>query len=524
MNVRMDRSVRMSALLLLVSLTAAGGVAGVAAGPGASAAVAGTCRPTLARLSLSPSSVPGGATSTATVTLNCAAPRAETVWLSGFADAAIRATVTVPAGQVDARTTVRTAVTRTTRRGTIAAAFASIRKTAALTVTPTPRTCKNPVLSGFAPPKLSYADGHAAAVLSLSCTAASAIRISLKSGNSLLPVPATALVREYYRTVTVPLAPRAYPAGQYTATLTAHYGATTLTRVVTVDPGLDNVSAQIVYGNWPLQVYTLLGITGRAPPGGATIDLKSSSAAVTMPASITIAPGATGAYFPDTSVQTVTKNTPVTVSATLGGRTLSSTTVLPTAFNSHSTMTISGSEGNVVYGLDFDLPYQVNLSNPAGASGLAVTMGAGSSSLALESGTTGVDPGSNWGQFFFNVAWSTAPVHTWVSATVDGVSTVFPITIEPGLSGVSAVSTMTAGSAYTGTVTLQGPVDMNTTVALSSNLSGLSVPASVTIPAGQSSVNFEILVASDLTTGDQAVITAALGTTDNMQSGTITIS
>jgi hypothetical protein len=60
-------------------------------------------------------------------------------------------------------------------------------------------------------------------------------------------------------------------------------------------------------------------LTGAAPSGGAVVTLSSSNTAVaTVPASVTVAGGATNATF-TVSTQTVTASTAATISAAYGG-------------------------------------------------------------------------------------------------------------------------------------------------------------------------------------------------------------
>jgi hypothetical protein len=116
----------------------------------------------------------------------------------------------------------------------------------------------------------------------------------------------------------------------------------------------------------------------------------------------------------------------------------------------------------------------------------------------------------------------TSAVHTTLVATVDGVSASLPVTIEPGLASFTDVpATVTGGQSFTATVNLAGPVDTATTVSLQSTVGILSVPVTVTIPAGESSASFQattVAVTSDTTVN----IYAALGST-NLPSAAITV-
>lgn len=117
---------------LAISLSAyacAGGYAGGGGGPGST---------TLASLTLSPSSVNGGATSTGTVTLSGAAPSGGAIvnLSSNMSAATVPASVTVGYGSASATFTVTTSAVIASTPVTITASFGGTSKTAALTVNP----------------------------------------------------------------------------------------------------------------------------------------------------------------------------------------------------------------------------------------------------------------------------------------------------------------------------------------------------------------------------------------------------
>jgi hypothetical protein len=95
--------------------------------------------PVLTSLSLQPTSVPGGGTSTGTVTLNAAAPAGGTVVTlssSNTAVAAVPASVTVPAGATTVGFAVTTNAVTSATAVTISATSGGGTRSAALTVTP----------------------------------------------------------------------------------------------------------------------------------------------------------------------------------------------------------------------------------------------------------------------------------------------------------------------------------------------------------------------------------------------------
>jgi len=86
-----------------------------------------------------------------------------------------------------------------------------------------------------------------------------------------------------------------------------------------------------------------------------------------------------------------------------------------------------------------------------------------------------------------------------------GTVTLSSLTVNPG--------TVTGGQSTTGTVTLTGNAPVGgCVIALSSNQSAVSVPTSVTVPAGQTSISFTATT-SPVAKDTNAIVTAVYGTT-----------
>jgi hypothetical protein len=107
-------------------------------GTAATTTITVTALPTLASVSVSPSSVRGSAPATGTVTLTTPAPLGGTVvylWTAG-SPAFVPISVTVPAGSTTAAFPVTTNYTDTTASDTITAFLNGVSKTTTITVTP----------------------------------------------------------------------------------------------------------------------------------------------------------------------------------------------------------------------------------------------------------------------------------------------------------------------------------------------------------------------------------------------------
>lgn len=192
---------------------------------------------------MSPASVPGGAPSTVTATLTCSPKKAQTITLKSFTGTRVPAALHVAAGKISASGTITTATRKAAVRGWITGTLGKTSRRALLTVGVTPKTCQSPALSAVALPSLAYVGDHVVLALKLTCTPARAVRLSPASTDALaaaptIPVPATVTIGAYYPTVSVVLAPKTYQPGQYRSTISVRYRGKTLSRTITVDPGL----------------------------------------------------------------------------------------------------------------------------------------------------------------------------------------------------------------------------------------------------------------------------------------------
>ena len=127
-------------------------------------AVAGKRRVNLSSVTLNPTSLVGGDSSQATVTLTSAAPSGGAVvslTSSNNSAAAVPATVTVPAGVTSANFMVSTSQVAATTSATISGAYSSTTRSAQLSVNPTSSTTPPPSGSQFyaAPDGLTTGDG-----------------------------------------------------------------------------------------------------------------------------------------------------------------------------------------------------------------------------------------------------------------------------------------------------------------------------------------------------------------------------
>jgi hypothetical protein len=313
----------------------------------------GNAGPTLSSLSLSPTSVTGGTSSTGTVTLSAAAPsggRVVALSSSNTAAATVPASVTVAAGTTSRTFTVTTQTVASSTSTTITGTLGSTR-TATLTVNAAPSP------TPAAPTLVSPSNG-ASVTLPVTLdwndvTAAVSYQIQIDNQSSF------SAPRVIDQTVTT---------SQFTVTSLAaqqHWwrvrgrnsagtnGAWSSVRSFTpqsapAPAALSAVSvnpSSVVGGNGSQGTVTL---TAPAPSGGFAVSLSSSNTVATVPASVTVAQGSTTATFA-IGTSAVTTSTPVTITASAGTATRTATlTVTPPSQTATLTVTATGRTGERV--------------------------------------------------------------------------------------------------------------------------------------------------------------------------------
>lgn len=184
----------------------------------------------------------------------------------------------------------------------------------------------NPVIGG----------DSATGTVTLSTNATTDAMVSLGSANAAIAVPANVTVAQGSSSATFPISTSAVSTTTL-ATLSALYGGITRTTVFTVNPATPATPSALA--TLTLSPKTVIApatstgtvtLTAPAPAGGITVLLKSSRTTVaTVPASVTVATGATSAHF---TVSTLPRrnNASVSISARYGGITRKATlTVKP---------------------------------------------------------------------------------------------------------------------------------------------------------------------------------------------------
>jgi hypothetical protein len=468
-------------LVLVVLLSA-----GAFAVPLSGSASATTCS-SLSGISLSTTSVTATASLRARVRLRCAVSRAVTVRLTGTSGLRVPTSVVVRRGARSAVATIGTLPTSTTRKDTVRAFLGGARRTASLTV----RTGCASRISGFTTPAGLYAGEKATGTLTLGCAPASDVSVALRSDDPTLTAPSRVTVRAGHTGAAIPVSASLAFADQRTSHLTATYAGLGRRSSVLITPGLAFLEVDPTTSG-PGMVDVEVALTGEAPAAGIKVSLKSSDPLLTVPATFSLSQGGTAG---DTWVDVggpVTQDTPVTISATLGSRTVSTTTVVLRPWNATTDAAhVSLPEGNL-YGLRHDIAFSIGIDRPAPEGGVPVSWHVRGDDPAFTSlDTSGaINAGRRSVSFMGDAADVTQTTTVYIDATVGGTEVSLVFTIEPRLVALTLPDTISGGSDFTGTITLAGPSTSDRRFDLDPLAGGVHVDSSVVVPAGQISASF----------------------------------
>ena len=440
-------------------------------------------QPFLSGLTLSPSSIAGGATSTGTLTLDGPAPIGGSVvnLSSDNLSAIVPASVTVASGATTATFTIATSPVASPTTANISGSYGYTR-TRPLTIT-------SPNFIGFSVSPSSVWGGSASTgtVAISSAAPAGGVTISLSSG-SPSAMPPTAVVVPAGATTATFTIPTLPVSAQTSAVLSASFGTTTKSQTLTIYAAKligVSMSPSSVYGGAPS--VGIVTLNGPAGPGGATVDLTTTNSALSVPATVTVPSGATTASFNATTVG-LPSSTGITVNAVLGAYSVSS------AFKINGTVLhfITISPNSVVGGVI--TTGTVNLAGVAPAGGFVVSLSSNNPAASVPTSVT-VPAGASTVTFSISTTPVSAVTTLSVTAMNGSVSTSYGLIIAPPVFLGFTVSpgSVVGGATSTGTVVLSGPAPAGgLTVSLSSNNSVASVPATITIPGGSSSASFTV--------------------------------
>jgi len=442
----------------------------------------------LLSVTLSPTSLVGGVAATANkVTLNGPAPPAGVVvnLLSSDPSVTLPASVTVAAGATSSAVfTINTTAVAATLTVTISASYSGVTKTAILTVNPVA------LLSVTLSPT-SLVGGVAATANKVTLNGpapAGGTVVNLSSSDPSVTLPASVTVAAGATSSAVFTINTSAVAATLTVTISASYSGVTKTAILTVNP--------VALVSVTLSPTSLVGgvaatankvtLNGPAPPAGVVVNLLSSDPSVTLPASVTVAAGATSSAVFTINTTAVAATLTVTISASYSGVTKTAIlTVNPVALLS-VTLSPTSLIGGVAAAAN-----KVTLNGPAPPAGVVVNLLSSDPSVTLPASVTVAAGATSSAVFTINTSAVTATLTVTISASYSGVTKTAILTVNPValLSLTLSPTSLSGGAAATANkVTLNSPAPPGGIVVnLSSSDPSVTLPASVTVAAGATS-------------------------------------
>jgi|GEM_PF-2887475 len=261
-------------------------------------------------------------------------------------------------------------------------------------------------------------------------------------------------------------------------------------------------------------------IDGAAPVGGQPVRLTLNHSDVVVPATVVIPAGATSTTFPVTSIGNVAKTVYIYAGitgpsirqyVTIKLRNLKSIVLNPATVTGGTTSSA-----------------EVKIDYPAPVGGTVVELRSQKPTLAAVPATVTIPAGSDTISVpITTVARNGDPLSIYIYANLPGMATQGKQLriVRPVVTTVSiSPSTVVGGTTTTGTVTLNGPAAAGgLVVKLSSQKPTLaSVPTTITVPAGATSVNFTITTFPRSGTPATSNIYASIGT-DSVKAAVVTV-
>ncbi len=436
---------------------------------------------TPASLSCNPATLPAGATSTCTVTLNKPAlGGGQVVTLSSDnAPLSVPASATVAAGATSATFTATAGTPTKAQTVTVTATANGVSRTTVVTLQAGVR-----VSALSCSPSSFTGAGTSTCTVTLSGPApGGGATVTLSSNNTSVTVPASTTVAAAAASTTFTATVAAVTvdaSAQLTATLNGGSASTSLSLVAPVTPASLSCSpATLSAGTTSTCTVTL---NKPALGGGQVVTLSSNNAALTVPASATVAAGATSATFTATAGTPATAQT-VTVTATAGGTAVRATVTISTSSPrltglscSPTTLVVSGS-----------VACSVSISAPAPAGGASVSLSVTSAALSVPAAVQ-VSAGATSATFTATAASISAAETATITALAGGGVATFAISLRPveptGLS--CAPNPVNAGAIVACNVSLNSAAFTTPAVVqLSSSRGTIQVPSSITFQPGQ---------------------------------------
>jgi hypothetical protein len=254
------------------------------------------------------------------------------------------------------------------------------------------------------------------------------------------------------------------------------------------------INPTIVIGGSQFSTGTLTLSEG-APTPGVVITLNSSNTdAATMPATVTFNSGQTQRFFVITS-KAVTSDQDVTLTATMP--TVPDQTVRTRVLRVIALTATLTLDPTSILGGSALVTGEVTLSSPAGPNGVLVNLASSNTAVATVPPTVLVASGQTKGTFSITTFGVANDTSVTISATLPSgfqATSVLGVTAPRVTSLTVNPSTVVGGDPTTATLTISGQAPAGgLVVSLTSNNGNVvSLPPTVTVPGGQTSVTFPV--------------------------------
>lgn len=465
--------------------------------------------PAPASVVLTPASVRGGVNTSLRVNITAKAPVGGLVvaLASNRSEATPVAMVTVPAGQTFTTTSVPTKAVSANATAVLSATAYGYTKTATLAITPSVPSSvamtPNAVVGGVSSTGRVTLNGPAGPDGAV---------VTLVSSSPKVTVPATVTVPAGATSATFTASTTTVPSN-ISATVRASFNGTTVTGTLTVQAPKPSAVAYnpVVLTGGKSGVGTVT-LNGRAPAGGFEVVLAADNGIFTIPASVTVAEGALSATFP-VSALVVDTDTVVTTTATANGTTVTKTITVaaPVLYTVTVASMLNGGASTVG---------KVTLTGVAPVGGVTVSLVSNNPAVSVPA-TVMVPEGALSANFTATSVAVDADTTGTVVATQGTVSKSANVTVRAAVvSALTASPTsLKGGNNITFRVTLgsaAGP--SGAVVMLTSANSAVTVPATVTVPAGASTVTF-----TGTTTAVTAITSGAVSAVTGVTTKSVTI-
>ncbi len=467
--------------------------------------------PAPASVVLTPASVRGGTNTSLRVNITCKAPAGGLVvaLASNRSIAAPVATVTVPAGQTFTTTSVPTTTVSANANAVLSATANGYTKTATLAITPSIPSAvtltPSVVVGGVASVGRVTLNGPAGPEGAV---------VALVSSSPKVTVPASVTVPAGASSATFTATTATVPSN-ISATVRATFNGVIKTGTLVVQapkPSVLTYNPTIITGG--KSGVGKITLNGRAPVGGYEVQLTSNNDIFTIPSTVTVPEGATSATFP-VSALVVDTNTVVTTTATANGTTVTRSVTIATPVLSTLSMATTLNGGASTIG-------KVTLTGIAPAGGISVDLVSNNPAITVPATVT-VPEGALSANFKATSVAVDSNTAGTVVASQGAISKSLNVVVKAAVitSITAAPTAVKGGNNVTFRVTLgsvAGPA--GTVVTLSSANSAVTVPATVTVPAGITSVVFTGTT-SGVTTATSGAVSGTTGT--STRSVTITV-